>query len=160
MLQTSDLWCKRGDRELFKGISFELKNGDLLRIAGANGSGKTSLLRILCGLLAPGDDFVSGRSTHADRIATIRWTFSQYGVVIDPHTADGVKVGLEHARPGETLICLETAAPAKFGATIREALGREPERPAGFENLEALPQRFSVVERDAAALKRFIESHG
>ena len=110
--------------------------------------------------LAPGDEFASGSSTHADRIATIRWTFSQYGVVIDPHTADGVKVGLEHARPGETLICLETAAPAKFGATIREALGREPERPAGFENLEVLPQRFTVVERDGAALKRFIESHG
>jgi threonine synthase len=110
--------------------------------------------------LAPGDEFASGRSTHADRIATIRRTFSQYGVVIDPHTADGVKVGLEHARPGETLICLETAAPAKFGATIREALGREPERPAGFENLEALPQRFTVVERDVAALKRFVESHG
>src|SRR6185436_1130571 len=53
--------------------------------------------------LAPGDEFASGRSTHADRIATIRWTFSQYGEVIDPHTADGVKVGLEHARPGETL---------------------------------------------------------
>jgi threonine synthase len=110
--------------------------------------------------LAPGGEFVSGRSTHADRIATIRWTFSQYGVVIDPHTADGMKVGLEHSRPGEALICLETAAPAKFGATIREALGRDPERPGGFENLESLPQRFTVVERDVAAVKRFIESHG
>jgi threonine synthase len=110
--------------------------------------------------LSPGDEFASGRSTHADRIATIRRTFSQYGVVIDPHTADGVKVGLEHSRPGETLICLETAAPAKFGATIREALGRDPERPRGFEHLESLPQRFAVVERDVAALKRFIESHG
>ena len=110
--------------------------------------------------LAPGDEFVSGRSTHADRIATIRWIFSQYGVVIDPHTADGVKVGLEHSRPGEALICLETAAPAKFGATIREALGRDPERPAGFANLEALPQRVTVLERDVAALKGFIERHG
>jgi threonine synthase len=110
--------------------------------------------------LAPGEEFVSGSSTHADRIATIRRVFSQYGEVIDPHTADGVKVGLQHARPGETLICLETAAPAKFAATIREALGREPDRPAGFENLETLPQRFSVVDKDAAALKRFIEKHG
>jgi len=110
--------------------------------------------------LAPGDEFASGRSTHADRIATIRWIFSQYGVVIDPHTADGVKVGLEHARPGETLICLETAAPAKFGATIREALGREPDRPRGFQNLESLPQRFTVIDRDVAALKQFIGKHG
>jgi len=110
--------------------------------------------------LAPGDDFVSGRSTHADRIATIRWVFSQYGAVIDPHTADGVKVGVELSRAGETLICLETAAPAKFAETIREALGREPERPRGFENLESLPQRVTVIDKDAAALKRIIESHG
>ncbi len=110
--------------------------------------------------LAPGEEFVSGRSSHADRIATIRRVFSQYGEVIDPHTADGVKVGLQHAHPGETLICLETAAPAKFAATIREALGREPDRPRGFENLESLPQRFTVIDKDAAALKRFIESHG
>jgi threonine synthase len=81
-------------------------------------------------------------------------------VVIDPHTADGVKVGLEHARPGESLVCLETAAPAKFAETIREALGRDPERPRGFENLESLPQRVTVIERDATALKRYLESHG
>jgi threonine synthase len=110
--------------------------------------------------LPPGEEFASGRSTHADRIATIRWVFSQYGVVIDPHTADGVKVGLERVRSGETLICLETAAPVKFAETIREALGREPERPRGFENLERLPQRLTVIDKDAAALKRFIEQHG
>ena len=109
--------------------------------------------------LPPGDEFVSGRSTHAERIATIRWVFSQYGVVIDPHTADGVKVGLERVGAGESLVCLETAQPAKFSQTIREALGREPDRPRGFENLESLPQRVTVIERDAAALKRFIESH-
>jgi threonine synthase len=85
--------------------------------------------------------------------------FSQYGVVIDPHTADGVKVGLEHARAGETLVCLVTAAPAKFAATIREALGREPDRPRGFENLEKLPQRVTVVDKDAEVLKRYIEKY-
>ncbi|MEA3194920.1 MAG: threonine synthase [Betaproteobacteria bacterium] len=110
--------------------------------------------------LAPGDEFVSGRSTHTDRIATIRWLFSQYGAVVDPHTADGVKVGLEHARAGETLVCLETAAPAKFSETIREALGREPDRPRGFENLESLPQRVTLIDKDAGALKRFIETNG
>jgi len=110
--------------------------------------------------LAPGKEFVSGSSSHADRIATIRRVFSQYGEVIDPHTADGVKVGLQHARPGETLICLETAAPAKFAATIHEALGRRADRPRGFENLESLPQRFTVIDKDAAAVKRFIEKNG
>jgi threonine synthase len=110
--------------------------------------------------LPPGDEFASGRSSHADRLATIRWVYSQYGVTVDPHTADAVKVGLEHARSGEPLICLETALPAKFAAIIREALGREPERPKGFENLEALPQRFTVIDRDVTELKRFIASHG
>ena len=73
--------------------------------------------------------FVSGRSTHADRLATIRDVATRYGVVIDPHTADGVKVGLAHRDPGTPLICVETALPAKFAATIREALGRDPARP-------------------------------
>jgi threonine synthase len=103
--------------------------------------------------------FVSGRSTHADRLATIRNVHAKYGVTIDPHTADGVKVGLERREPGVPLICLETALPAKFSGTIREALGREPGRPAGFENLEALPQRFEVVAADAEAVKRYIAAH-
>lgn len=53
MLEASDLHCLRGGRTLFRGLSFSLQGGELLRIAGANGSGKTSLLKILCGLLAP-----------------------------------------------------------------------------------------------------------
>ena len=109
--------------------------------------------------LAGATGFASGKSTHADRLATIRAVHERYGVVIDPHTADGVKVGLAHRDPGTPLICLETALPAKFAATILEALGREPARPAGFEGLEALPQRFELIEPDAAALKRYIEAH-
>ena len=101
--------------------------------------------------------FVSGKSTHADRLATIREVHRKYGVTIDPHTADGVKVGLAHRVAGVPLICLETALPAKFAATIKEALGREPARPRGFEDLEKLPQRFEVIEPDPAAVKRVIE---
>jgi threonine synthase len=103
--------------------------------------------------------FVSGRSTHADRIATIRAIDRKYGVVIDPHTADGVKVGLEQREAGVPLVCLETALPAKFADTIREALGREPARPAGFEGIEGLPQRFTVVKPDAGDVKRYVEAH-
>jgi len=106
----------------------------------------------------PQTGFVSGRSTHADRIATIRSVYQKYGTMIDPHTADGVKVGLEHREPLVPLVCLETALPAKFAETIRAALGREPERPAEFAGLEQLPQRFRVLPNDAAALKRYIES--
>ena len=109
--------------------------------------------------LAPPFDIVSGRSTHADRIATIRWLYEQFGVMVDPHTADGVKVGLEHVGRGEPLICLETAQPVKFAETLQEALGRQPPRPPAFEGLELKPQRVEVMEADAAALKRYIASH-
>jgi threonine synthase len=108
---------------------------------------------------APQSAFVSGKSAHADRLATIRMVFSKYGVMIDPHTADGVKVGLEHREPTVPLVCLETAAPAKFAGILREALGREPERPAELRDLERLPQRVTLVEPDAAALKRYIAAH-
>jgi threonine synthase len=101
--------------------------------------------------------FASGRSTHAERLATIRRVRQKYGLVIDPHTADGVKVGLEQREAGVALICLETALPAKFAATLVEALGEAPERPAGFEDLEKRPQRVEVIMPDARAVKRFIE---
>ena len=103
--------------------------------------------------------FVSGRSTHADRIATIRRMFKETGQIVDTHTADGIKVGLEHKEPGVPLVCLETALPVKFSATIEEALGRKPDMPKGLENLEQLPQRFEVFDADAAAVKAFIEKN-
>jgi threonine synthase len=107
----------------------------------------------------PQTGFVSGRSAHADRIATIKGIYSKYKIVIDPHTADGVKVGLEQREPLVPLICLETALPAKFAPTVRAALGREPERPAELADLEKRPQRFQVVPKEAGAVKRYIETH-
>ena len=104
----------------------------------------------------PSFAFVSGKSTHQNRLDTIRSTWEKYGVMIDTHTADGLKVGIEQRRPGLPLICLETALPAKFEATIIEALGREPERPAGMVGIENLPQRCEVMEADVEALKAFI----
>ncbi len=103
--------------------------------------------------------FVSGSSSHQDRIDIIRRIWKDYGVMIDTHTADGVKVGLEHREPGVPLVCLETALPAKFADTIREALGCDPERPAGYERIEELPQRFELMDADPKAVKRFIEAH-
>jgi threonine synthase len=101
--------------------------------------------------------FVSGRSTHADRIATIRDVNRRYGVVVDPHTADGLHVGAAHRDPAVPLVCLETALPVKFGATIREALGRDPARPAAFDGIEERPQRFVVLPADASKVKAIIE---
>ena len=102
--------------------------------------------------------FVSGRSTHAERIATIRRIDRDCGVTIDPHTADGVNVGLQHREPGVPLICLETALPAKFAETIREALGRDPVVPPGYEGLESRLQRVAVMDPDVEAIKAFIVS--
>ena len=102
--------------------------------------------------------FVSGSSTHADRLATIRETWQRSGVMIDTHTADGLKLARQHQQNGVPMIVLETALPAKFAATIREALGRDPELPAALAGLEALPKRFTVMPVDAAQVKRYIET--
>ena len=103
--------------------------------------------------------FVSGKSTHANRLATIRDTFERFGVMIDTHTADGVKVAREHLSAGVPMIVLETALPIKFAATIVEALGREPERPAKFVGIEALPKRVTVLPADVQGVKDYIARH-
>ena len=104
----------------------------------------------------PESGFVSGRSTHADRLATIRQVHGKYRAMIDPHTADGVHVGLGYREPGVPLVCLETALPVKFAGTIREALGREPDRPAELAGLEERPQRYEVIEPEVELVKRHI----
>jgi threonine synthase len=108
---------------------------------------------------AGGFGFVSGTSTHADRLATIRDTWRRSRTMIDTHTADGLKVAREHLRAGVPMIVLETALPAKFAATIREALGVDPEPPAAMRGIEALPKRYTVMAADTGAVKRYIEAH-
>jgi threonine synthase len=103
--------------------------------------------------------FVSGKSTHADRLSTIKDTFERFGVVIDTHTADGVKVAREHPSAPVPMIVLETALPIKFAETIVEALGRQPERPPQFEGIEALPKRVRVMPADTAAVQAYITAH-
>jgi threonine synthase len=103
--------------------------------------------------------FVSGKSTHADRLATIRDCWSRHGLMIDTHTADGVKVAREHLQPGVPMVVLETALPIKFAGTIVEALGREPERPAKFVGIEDLPKRVVDMPADAAQVKAYIATH-
>jgi threonine synthase len=103
--------------------------------------------------------FLSGRSTHKDRVQTIRDVQDDYGITIDTHTADGVKVARENMQPGVPMIVLETALAAKFNETILEALGLDAERPAGFEDIESLPQKFVVMGPDVVAMKAYIAAN-
>jgi threonine synthase len=103
--------------------------------------------------------FVSGRSAHADRIATIRDVHARYGVIVDPHTADGLHVARALRSGHRPLVCIETALPAKFSDTIREALGREPSRPPAYEGLEQRPQRCEVLPADAERVRAYVSAH-
>ena len=103
--------------------------------------------------------FVSGRSTHEDRLQTIRLAREKYGEILDPHTADGLKIALRHREARYPMICLETALPVKFDDTVVEALGHHAPRPAAYEGIERLPQRFHVMAPDVDAAKAYIDAH-
>lgn len=152
----------------FERFVYDLLGGDSARVAALFKKVETEGGFDLSGRLgSDGDEFkkiaefgfVSGKSIHADRLQTIRQVEQAYGVTVDTHTADGIKVAREHLQAGVTMIVLETALPAKFNETIREALGRDADRPAGFENIESLPQRFEVMDADVAKMKTLIAAH-
>ena len=109
---------------------------------------------------ATGDHAISaGTSTHANRLDTIRSVYSKTGVVIDPHTADGVKVAIEFRTDRTTpVLCLETALPVKFGETIVEALGFEAPRPPATVGLEEKPQRFVELGNSVAEVQAYISN--
>jgi threonine synthase len=100
--------------------------------------------------------FLSGKSTHEDRLQTIRHVHKTMGELIDPHTADGLKVALEHHSPDVPMLVLETALPIKFSETIHAAIGVEPQCPEAFSELQSLPQFVSVMPADLASLKNFL----
>ena len=143
-----DLLGRNTDRVRALFAKVEQSGGfDLSGAAGSDGDEFSQVSRF---------GFVSGKSLHADRLRTIRDLFEQQGLMVDTHTADGIKVAREYLTAGVPMIVLETALPAKFNETIREALGRDAERPAGFEQIESLPQRFDVMGTDVAAIKDYI----
>jgi threonine synthase len=102
--------------------------------------------------------FVSARSSHAERLATIRATLHETGVMVDPHTADGLNAARAFHGAGP-MIVLETALPAKFAATIEAATGVVPERPARFVGLEERPQRYVVLPASVEKVKDYIARH-
>ena len=103
--------------------------------------------------------FTSGKSTHTDRLATIRSVYASGHGMVDTHTADGVKVARQHATPGVSMLVMETALPIKFAETIEEALGQLPTRPAGFAGIEALPKRVHLMAADVTLVKQYIADH-
>ena len=103
--------------------------------------------------------FLSGKSTHADRLQTIQTIYADNHIMVDTHTADGLKVAVPLAKPNVPMLVLETALPIKFAATLVEALGREPDRPAKFEGIEALPKRVLVMPKSVDAVKAYIAKH-
>ena len=101
--------------------------------------------------------FLSGSSTHADRVSTIRDTWERLGVMLDPHTADGVHVARGLRDQVDTpIVCLETALPVKFSDTIVEATGREPDLPERFAGIMSAPRHVTDMPNDAAVVKDFI----
>ncbi|TFW29822.1 threonine synthase [Massilia arenosa] len=142
-----------GDSERVRALFAKVETDGGFDLSGAPGSDGDEVKRV-------GEyGFKSGKSTHDDRLATIRDVADNYGITIDTHTADGIKVAREYLEEGVPMIVLETALAAKFNETILEALGTDAERPAGFENIEALPQRFIVLPPDVAKMKAYIAEH-
>ncbi|HEY9279655.1 MAG TPA: threonine synthase [Eoetvoesiella sp.] len=103
--------------------------------------------------------FVSGVSTHADRVETINSLYQSTGVLIDPHTADGVKVAAQYVEEGIPMLVLETALPAKFGAIIEEAIGRPAPVPEHLRELASLEQRVQVMDCSADQVRQYIQQH-
>jgi threonine synthase len=168
---SSETWeTSSPSMDISKASNFERFVFDLLGRSGArtkalfgDAVSKDGVFTLSAGEFAriPGYGFQSGRSTHADRLATIRATYADQGVLIDTHTADGVKVARALREDGVPMIVLETALPAKFEGTIAEALGADVHapRPAALADLESRPKRFQVMPADTAVIQQYVRDH-
>jgi threonine synthase len=101
--------------------------------------------------------FRAGRANNHDTLATIRSVYENSGMLIDPHTAVGVKAAREFAEEGVPMITLATAHPAKFPDAVERATGIRPELPEHLSNLFDLPEKTSELPNDLAAVEAFVE---
>ena len=117
MLEASDLECERGGRRLFRALTFSVNSGEIVRVAGANGSGKTSLLRILCGLLTPSAGEVRWNGA---RIQSLKEEYARHLLYLGhaPAVKDEL-TGAENLRVACVLAGLSTTA-----QQTRDALAR------------------------------------
>ena len=167
MLAAADLECARGGRTLFRGLSLALEPGELVRIAGENGRGKTSLLRILCGLLTPDAGAVRW---NGEPIARLREEFARNLVYLGhaPAVKDELTAA-ENLATSARLAGLDLPAEqvagalARFGVPADRLVGRLSQgqrRRAALARLavsEAVPlwlldEPFAALDAAAAAL--------
>jgi heme exporter protein A len=142
VLDAAELECVRGGRTLLRGLSFRLGGGELLRIAGGNGSGKTSLLRMLCGLLLPAHGEVRWKG---EKIAELREDYSRQLVFLGH--APAVKDDLSAAE--NLSITCRIAGNEADEKSVEEALRR-----FGLPESGAPVKRLSQGQRRRAALAR------
>ena len=145
MLEVSDLACVRGERTLFTDLSFSLDSGTLLRIAGANGSGKTSLLRIICGLSLPAD-------------GEVRWKGEKIRALREDYWKNLVYIGHANALKDD-LTAVENLGigAALAGRTIGDAAALEALDQLGIARCAQLPVRvLSQGQRRRVTLARLI----
>ena len=141
MLEAADLRCERGGRVLFDGLSFRLGAGEFLRVSGANGSGKTSLLRVLCGLLTPSRGSVCWKG---EPVAALREEYARQLVYLGH--APAVKGDLT-AEENLSIACTLAGVAASRDA-VKSALAR-------FALPDDVPvRRLSQGQRRRAALAR------
>ena len=100
--------------------------------------------------------FVSSSSKHTNRMDSIRSLYNEVGVIIDTHTADGIKAAMDHSAPSNPMIVLETALPIKFEKSVFEAIGVYPKRPDSLKDLELFDQKFEVFENSVESVKKCI----
>jgi len=147
MLEVIGLGCIRGDRRLFKDLNFSAKRGELIEIRGANGSGKTSLLRILCGLAQPAEGEVRWqgqniRSLGEEYFGSVAYVAHQNGVK-DELTA------IENLRIASGIV----------GRSVGKRKAQEILARMGLQKETYLPTRFlSAGQRRRVALSRLLAS--
>lgn len=148
----------------YERLAFDIFNRDPVKTAAYMGQFETTGSVRFTEFGLPDDTllqagFDSGTSTAIDRIESIRWTYRESGMVIDPHTADGITVA-RRKNDGTPMVCMSTALPVKFEATIEQALGFIPPREERFVGLGGRATKgFVLIDNDAAKLKTFIAQH-
>ncbi|MFD1243780.1 threonine synthase [Paralysiella testudinis] len=146
----------------FERFVFDLmdRDGTQIRALWAEvGTGKGFDLQLQLDKIHEQYGFAAAKSLHADRLRTIAAVYAEDGELVDPHTADGIKVARQLRQAGEKIVCLETALAAKFADTIAEAVGKDIPipRPAALADLETLPQRVTVLPNNPTAVKMVIK---